>query len=74
MGRRVRFDEAADCPLVSGGYCFLLCPPLPLKIVRFIPPPAEAGVFSREKDKRKMLSITKKTPVSLWHRRLVGPS
>ena len=32
--------------LSVGGYCFLLRPPLLLKIVRFIPPPAEAGESS----------------------------
>ena len=46
MGRHVFLHEVVDCPLVSGGYCFLLRPPLPLKIVRFIPPPAEAGESS----------------------------
>ena len=38
--------EVVDCPLVSGGYCFLLRPPLLLKIARFIPPPSEAGESS----------------------------
>ena len=41
MGRHVFLHEVVDCPLVSGGYCFLLRPPLPLKIARFIPPSAE---------------------------------
>ena len=46
MGRHVFLHEVVDCPLVSGGYCFLLCPPLPLEIVRFIPPPSKAGESS----------------------------
>ena len=46
IGRHVFLHEVVDCPLVSGGYCFLLRPSLPLKIVRFIPPPAEAGESS----------------------------
>ena len=46
MGRYVFLHEVVDCPLVSGGYCFLLRLPLPLKSVRFIPPPVEAGESS----------------------------
>ena len=43
MGRHVFLHEVVDHPLVSGGYCFLLRLPLPLKLVRFIPPPSKAG-------------------------------
>ena len=58
MGRHVFLHEVVDCPLVSGGYCLLFRPPLPLKIVRFIPPPIEVGESSYYVLKESIFGLT----------------